>query len=182
MGRRAAKARPQTSAKVTRRGFTLIELSVAIVVLALLSALVAPRLVALRSGQETRAAKFAIRDLAKDARMRAVQEGVTVVVRGSRPDRIEMVRVGATEGEETVIRSLDLPEGVRLGTGEGASSEWEIRFFGDGRAEGRGVEIEHDGALDSVLVAANGSVVLREGGLPQATTETWPAGENERRL
>lgn len=167
---------------MTRRGFTLIELSVAIVVLALLSALVAPRLVSMRSGQEARAAKFAVRDFARDARMRAIQEGATVVVRGSGQSSIEMVRLGTTEGEESVLRSLELPEGVRVGSGDGASAEWEVRFFTDGRAEGRGVEIEHDGATDSVVVAADGSVTLREGALPEPTQETWPAGENERRL
>jgi len=183
MDKRAAKEKPETSTRVTKRGFTLIELSVAIVVLALLSAIVAPRLLSVRSGQEARGVKFAIRELAREARLRAVQGGEKgyLPIEGS-GERIELV-----QGEESVIRSIDVPSAVdfptlRLGQSESGASEWELRFYADGRSDGGGLEIEHDGAVDSVLIGTDGTVTLLEGPLPEVVQESWPAGENEQRL
>lgn len=168
----------------------MIELSVAIVVLALLSAIVAPRLVAVRSGQEARGVKFAIRELAREARLRALQEGETVFLRiEGNGERVELVRSARRngEGQESVIRSVEVPSSVdfprlRLGQSESGESEWEFRFYADGRADGGGLEIEHDGAVDSVLIDSDGTVTLFEGPLPEDVKDSWPAGENEQRL
>ena len=66
---------------MVRRGFTLIELSVAIVLLALLAGWVVPNLANQRNARQTRLALIQARDVFVQAQALAVREGRTVAVR-----------------------------------------------------------------------------------------------------
>jgi len=63
-----------------RRGFTYVELVVVVAIIAVVSALIVPRMASIRQGQDERAFRAGLRDLASQARSRAIETGDIVTL------------------------------------------------------------------------------------------------------
>ena len=100
---------------MTRRGFTLIELSVLITVLALTAALILPNLPNMKTAREERDFRFALRRLAVQARESAILGKEPVDLRvdeGS--DQIVIERQPTEDQDGLELDSLAAPEGIRF--------------------------------------------------------------------
>lgn len=175
-----------TLAKASKRGFTLIELSVVILVLALVAATVTPRLLALRRGDDVRRFKLALPALAGEARDLAHRTGQSVVLRHE-PAVNSFSLSTSDEQPDSLGRPIRVPAGMtvqraRVGAQEFDSGEFEVRFFADGTAQEGGIEFLIGGARWSFVVDGNtGLGTWREGELPASDAERWPAGDFEIR-
>jgi general secretion pathway protein H len=130
--------RAAIATRLPRRGFTLVELLVVLVVLGMALAVVAPRFassspaLAVRSAAQTLVAGLQL------ARNRAITENRAVVLR---VDRV----AAAFEFEG---RRRDLPGGVRLSRpdlqdDDPAEAPIEVRFFPDGSSSGAQIGVAH---------------------------------------
>jgi len=176
-----------------KRAFTLIELSVAIVVIGLLAAIIAPNVIAMRRGQDARLALLRVRDLARDGATFAARERTTLELRydsGSRT--LQVVRPAdpnATDTgrqEENTLRSFTLPPGaelgaIRVGGDDVSAAGTGLKFYSDGRADAGTIEIEEAGATFTIRVRADGEAELIEGNAEAEVATSWPAGEYEKR-
>ncbi len=166
-----------------KRGYTLIELVVVVVVLTVLASLVIPNLVRAKEGQEKRDFEASLYRLASYARERAIQERKTIALALS--DRSFVVNE-EREGQEIELRRLTMPEGVDTGSfaaeGEDSTSnDWRLRFYADGSSDGGGVELNNDGRIRSLQIGTNGTLTVVEGNLEDNGTKKWTAGEIEKR-
>jgi prepilin-type N-terminal cleavage/methylation domain-containing protein len=170
-----------------KKGFTLIEISVVIVLLALLAALIMPNLVAVKASRERNAFRSELRRLAVSAREDAILRSSIRVLRyedGSNAFLTSTVSEDGTPADSG--RSVALPEGVRVdsfrvGAREVAGGEWEMRFQIDGSTEGGGVELSDGAFVYSLRFAEDGTVRLLEEELPNLSDERWSAGSYEQR-
>lgn len=101
-----------TGASALPRGFTLVEILTAIVVLSILAAIVGPKMVALssRTHAET-AAQQVLGDLER-ARMEAIKRNTSVTWRKTGPDTYTITYVGARALDGATFQSA--PDSVRF--------------------------------------------------------------------
>ena len=173
----------------TRRAFTLIEMIVVIAVIAMMSGIVVPRVVAMVNGQDARDFQSALMRLGSDARLLAIETGDAVQVTYDE-NRGEIIlqtlddETQAAEESDTVL----LPESARLTsfTLRGRQvpiTDWVVEFFPDGSGTDAGVEVQDGTRLYSVLInGQDGTAQLVDGELLEDTETEWEAGDLEQRI
>lgn len=185
-----------------RRGFTLIELSVVILVLALVVSIVVPNVMAMIAGRRSKNFLSDVRTFSVRARNQAIDTGQTMVLAANGSEHgltisadtttttTNSTNANATANAVTStdpIANLALPNGTtlqtfKIGTQDSNEGEWKIHFYPDGRSDGGGFEIVQGGLTYSWIVAQDGSNKLLSGSYPDQTSEVWPAGGYEKRL
>lgn len=167
-----------------RRGFTLIEMSVVVLIIALLAAAVAPNLVSLKTGRELRQFRSDLRQLAAQTRESAISTGKELDLSfGS-----NRFSVQPADTESTVVpRTLAVPDVVttnrfELAGADSSEGEWTLRFYPDGTTDGGGVELREGQNAFALQIKKSGEVLVVDGNLPDTTAEKWQAGEHEQRL
>jgi len=176
-----------TSRRALSKGFTLIELAVVVLILALLSALVVPRLANIQDGIEAKLSLDSVQRLATRARETAISSGRPVGMAYNESDGAFELRQETDEGDGSVVASTVLhpgfsPERFVVANNESNASDWQVNFYGDGTSDGGGLELNEGGVTRSFIIGAkSGLSRWANGGLPASETEIWPAGEYERR-
>ena len=175
-----------------RRGFTLIELSVVIVLIALFAATILPKLNILRESQQAAAFRTDLVRFFRDAREKAISNQRTVEVRmNGQSWQMSQVATDTGDGdvtEEDSLRSLSMPSGAsmsefRLNKEDVSADDFLIRCFPDGTVSDASMEMTQDEAIYVLRVnGATGRVSLRRGELADENEESWPAGELEKRV
>lgn len=168
------------------RGFTLIELSVVILILALLSASVVPRLIALRQGDEVRKFRSDLATSVVDARSRAMQSNQTISLSFEESERRFQLTNASDDDADRALESITLPSGLeiqalRLRSTETPAGDWTLNFYADGSCDGGGIEVSLDGRIVSLSVSQTGAPRWLEDELPEAEQDRWQAGELEVR-
>jgi len=185
-----------------RRAFTYVELVVVIAILFIVSAIIMPRLAAMRKGREEREFKNAIRDLSSKARSRAIDSGDVVSLRYDKTTgKLSAVERNA-DGAELPLKAIAPPTDVtpyqfvsNQDAGQGNASQgnavpgnggqgdaWEVPFYADGTSSGGGVEFEAGDRHFSVVVyPADGESRIVEGPMPDLSLNRWPAGTYAKR-
>ncbi|MBX3117535.1 MAG: type II secretion system protein [Fimbriimonadaceae bacterium] len=182
------KEKPLTSIRSInkRSGFTLIELGVVVLVLAMFSALAVPRLVAFQRAEDYQNFINRTKAIFGEARETAIERKAVFVLRVS-GDQIELTEDGADEGQGQAIRTVPLPDGVQVDqvtlNGSTTNTEtWLMAFYPDGTATRGGVQFDSDGRLFSMQVDdVTGRAAFIDGELPEQTQTKWEAGEREQR-
>jgi general secretion pathway protein H len=130
-------------------GFTLLELTVVVAILALAAAVVAPSLNRARPGLAVLAAAHELAASLRAARAAARAANVERVVTLDLDGRRYWAEgvVGPRAIAANVAVRLAVPEGERIGNASG-----RVRFFPDGSASGARVEIDDGRSAASVLV------------------------------
>ena len=130
-----------------KRAFTYVEMVVVLALLALLTALVAPRVVAMQTGRLQREYKSALRNIATRARSRAIESGDVVILSYDKSTKkVEAVEQSPT-GTERLLQSLATPDGInptRFSADKNATEgdTWTVPFYADGTSSGGGAEFE----------------------------------------
>ena len=183
---------------MTRRGFTLIEASTVVVVLAVLAALIVPSLASQKRSLDARAAVAGMQRIVVQARERAVTRKATCTLRFEEASgRLvleetpvmldsQAADAGAVSDEPVEISEAILPDGFearafRTGEQDRNAGDWEVRFYHDGSCDGGGFEIASGTDSSSLVLYKDGTASWQDGALPAIETTKWPAGENEQR-
>jgi len=190
-----------------RKGFTLIEVSVVIVIVALMAAIAFPRLQQMAASQRAANSIDEVERLLRQGREEAVrrQAFTRVIVQGSSlilsaPDQLppedqeELIEDENgdpidPEGElGQIIGRASLAEGgalaaFQLNGEESEEAEWSASFYADGTASASGLEIDLLGRRISFVVDSTSGAVSRiEGPMPVQESPKWEAGQIEQRL
>lgn len=188
-----------------RRGFSLIEMCVLIVVVSAMAALVLPNIVSMQTAANKRKAYQAVRRLAIRAHEDAIASGQVRELTFEDPaGRLTLNREVPQEEPGTVtgratptplvpsddqiepIASATLPDGVEAqqfqqeGQPTNAAS-WRIRFYPDGRSDSGGFEMREGETIRSLAFLPDGRIVYQEGALPDTSQSRWQAGNLETR-
>jgi prepilin-type N-terminal cleavage/methylation domain-containing protein len=169
-----------------KRGFTLIELSVVIVILVLMSATVYLRLVSTESSRAYRDFRLAVRRLGIEAHEEAISRKQIASVAYDESGPALTLMVEGDDQAEAEIRRVELAPGVEAtrfsaGDSDSTGAEWRLRFYPDGRSDGGGIELDSSGQTFAMYAEKSGAVHFADGSLPELRDERWPAGEYERR-
>lgn len=148
----SARVRPAT-------GFTLIELTVVMLLIAIVFSVTAPRLAGRTQAAKLRAAGYDVQALASSARARAVFGGRTVTLRideaGSAISMVALDEVADDEDEaqaKPLVPGRRLPVGVRAAfqpAGDGEPNQ--LAFRADGSAGSGELSLQMDGGEPLVL-------------------------------
>lgn len=166
---------------MSRRGFTLVELSVVIVLMAMFAAAMVPRVGNMLTSQARRGYRIDVLRLAKKAHEEAIRRRETVTLRSdSGTFRIST----ATEIEESVIETVQPAAGVEvshfaLAGNEVGEAEWLVAFYPDGTSDGGTFQFDEGSQSSTVAIRKrDGKVSVTEGDATQAGTEDneWDAG------
>lgn len=169
--------------KQRRRGFTLVEMSAVIIVLALVAAIVTPRLAAVLEANKVREYRRNVINLMGQARENAIRTGqVTSVSHNDGEFRMQ----SGTEDSASVMQRVQAIDTVRAENFEtdgspAGDSDWQISFYPDGTCDGGGFELSEGGDTEAIrILKRNGQIYRTDGDL--ASTEDpegrWNAGEN----
>ncbi len=178
-----------------RRGFTLVEISIVIVVIALMASVILPRMMPLIQSQRLESFRQDALNLVREAREQAIGQGrpITVLVDSAEisavtDDQSEVNPDGAQE--EAGGRSLDsesLPEGTEVaqlwleGRTVDASS-FRLVFYPTGDATPAVIQFDQGGRIWHILVeGGTGRVTFVDAAYTEGGETRWPAGNLEVR-
>lgn len=122
-------APPKRSPRASMRGFTLVELLAAIVIIALLAALATPSFIRIMRDRRVTQVGISIADTYREARSRALARGIAVAVRWQ--------STGGGKGK------LEMRETLVLPPGQGITKSCHTADFGPSSADTRRVSL-HD--------------------------------------
>ena len=171
--------------KITmRRGFTLVEMTVVIAILAMIAALVVPNMIAIKRSQDIRVMEASLLRAPAEARNEARKAQVPVVLRVD-GDVLVMERM-STEGDPEEVKRVTLVDGVRIESARQGSetmdlASWQWVVYPDGSADTGLLEFSEGETRKSLVLAADGNARWVTGEVPEITQEWWPAGELEQR-
>ncbi len=162
---------------------------VVIAVLAMISGIVVPRVVAMLRSQGARDFQSALVRLGSEARLLAIETGDTVRVTYDE-DRGEIIFESLSDETQLAVESdtIILSETAQLTsfTLRGRQvpiSDWVVEFFPDGSGTDAGVEVQDGTRLYSVLInGQDGTAQLVEGELLEDPETEWEAGDLEQRV
>jgi len=169
------------------KGFTLIELTAVIVVLALLSAVVVPRLSVVRESVRAKLSYDAVQRLASRGRELAISSGTPVQMAFNEADAQFELRQTNETAEPTVVSQVPLHPALsasqfRSGETDMSATDWVVTFYADGTSDGGAVEIDEGGIVHSFIIGSrNGLSRWQDGAMPASESERWQAGEIEQR-
>ena len=168
-----------------RRGFTLIELSVIIVLLALFAAIVAPNMLAIKRSRAQLDREAAILRLPQEARNEA-QERRTPIALRLEEDALVMETEPAEGEDAQTIKQVSFTgmavETTQLNGESTDTSSWRWVAYPDGSADTGGVEFSLNGSQKSLELPRFGDAKWLRGALPDVQQERWQAGELEQRV
>ena len=168
-----------------QNGFTLIEISVVVLIFALFAALVLPRVIPLNRGDAVRKFTIELPGAIRTIRANALNRSETLVL--SFDSQQNQIVVQTSEGQQVgnaIIVPADIEvSGARIGKNDATGTDWELRFYPDGTCDGGGISFSFDGKAQSLqLFAQTGSGRWVDGELPEQGSDEWSAGELEQRV
>lgn len=168
-----------------RRGFTLIELSTVIVILALFAAAVVPHMASAIEGSKRRSYRVEVLTLAKQGKEEAIKRGANVRLTYS--DGTFQI-AEPNDINETIIDTVASVQGIEASHfskagQEQAEGEWGITFYPDGTSDGG--SFQFDEGQDSTTVKVDkrdARISVTDGAIdPSDNSENeWDAGGYEQ--
>ena len=169
------------------KAFTYIELSVTVLVLALLAALIVPRAASVQNSINAKLSLDAVQRLASRARETALSSGLPVTMAYNETDsQFELRQTSATQ-ETTTLSSVALHHDLsanhfEAGQNEMTATDWTVTFYSDGTSDGGTVEVDEGGILRTLIIGSKtGLSRWQDGATPESESVRWQAGEMERR-
>lgn len=168
-----------------RRGFTLIELSVVIVILAMFAAAVVPNLARTVTSSQDRSYRQSLLTLVQKAHTEAIMRGQTVSLSVAESGALQIAV--QQDDQQEVIRQVDANDGQEIAKfmlkgEEVADSDWIVQFYADGKCDGGGFQVGQGNAAFSYQIRrSDGRVRLNSGELDvnNDPESEWEAGQFE---
>jgi len=183
MRQTSTTARPR---RLNSRAFTLIELSVVIIIIMVTAALVAPNIDSMKAGIEARNFLASLPQIATQAREDAISRSATTKLTYDDSQRA-IIESQEKDGEDdTTLHSYSLPKGMEINdfqlNGQSSNAgDWELRFYSDGQSDSGGIEADDRRRPWSLSIDKYGIAKLQEGTLPSESQTRWSAGDYEHR-
>jgi len=164
-----------------RRGFTFVELSVVIIVMAMFAALTVPNIASTIESGKRRGFRQAVLSLIREARAEAVSRKQPVAMSYT-DDGFELTVT--TNDQDEVIKSIDKVDGVdashfTTNGDETADTSWRCSFYPDGTCDGGSFEFDEASDSQTVTIAKrDGHILLNDGQYDESTNpdQEWDAG------
>ncbi|MFM9873600.1 MAG: Tfp pilus assembly protein FimT/FimU [Fimbriimonadaceae bacterium] len=184
-----------------RRGFTIVEVSIVIFMIILLTSIVAPSLHSLQRSQSDIGFRQNFESVAQVARSQAMRQNRATVLKFNNDGQIgwDFLEDPATEQQQTQddnanIQLGEVRNGVsptdettfdtyQLNNEDVQQSEWQVGFYPDGTADN--AVLQFTMGDQTFLFSVNpqsGSTTVRQGTIDDQTEYEWPAGEIEQRV
>lgn len=170
-----------------RRGFTLVEVTAIIVIIALFAAMVAPNLASMKASRDHRAFFEKTSQIFAVARAKAIELKKPIEVHlDDAKNELFLAQVDADGNTTEVGARVALPSEMRVdelrqGTQTVSSGEWKPVFYPDGSSERSGIQVSEGDRTTSFVVSKLGFMQQLDGTLPDASLEKWTAGDYVRR-
>ncbi len=175
-----------------RRGFTLIEMTVVITILAVMAASIMPNLVAIQQSRELRELEWTLQRLPAQARDEARLRNARVILRIDGDDIVlSQVRTAVDGTDDTAemeeIKRVPLGKNLRIdavrkGAETISSSEWEWNAYPDGSSDDANLDVLEGDTAKSLVLPASGEARWQTGEEnAEGGDDTWQAGEVEVR-
>ena len=166
-----------------RRAFTLIEMTIVIGVLLLLSALIVPNFVAMKRSRDARDAEAALLRLPAEARdqSRRLKLPVTLRIEG---EALVMERTPKDQDPQEIKRLVLV--GIRVDSIQQGGETWEPDswqwvVYPDGSAPTASIELTEDKRARTLIIPADGEARWAAAGETTGDETQWEAGELEQR-
>jgi prepilin-type N-terminal cleavage/methylation domain-containing protein len=165
------------------RGYTLIELSVVIAVLALLAAGVVPMLTSIGRSQTYYSFLNKLGTIGAQAREQAIALAKPVDLEFDSSNNQFKIHTLDDNGGDTSLQTLQLPDGFaadrfQLSGRESDAGEWKLNFYPDGSSDGGGVQVtQGNNTITLYSDSQTGRTTLTHEPLPDPSTLTWTAGD-----
>lgn len=169
----------------SRAAFTLIEMVVVTAIVALMSALILPNLVAIQRSRMLRDEQAVLKRLPTEARNEAVKARVTVSLRVD-GNEIVMERENTKTNEPESVKRVPVGNGFQV-TGAQSGNDtsdvgsWKWQAFPDGTSDSGGLTFQVGSEQQSLWIPADGPARWVGADLPQTTDNSWPAGDLQQR-
>jgi prepilin-type N-terminal cleavage/methylation domain-containing protein len=170
-----------------KRGFTLVEMSVVITLLALFATMVVPAMAHWRAGDEYRAFPGKLMRFLADAKLSATQNHASRSISyDETTSEFRMFWTDPETAQEQEGGRVALPSGIEVGrltyaNTDSSPQDWRLTFYQDGSADKSAMELRDQDDYISVTVDDTGTAKMTRDALPEPGTERWNAGENEVR-
>lgn len=176
--------RTSLTASIERRGFTLIEMSIVITLVALFAVFILPNLVTSRQAEDERLFVDGLKRLADNARDTAISKNETLHL-SLDGNRLTVTQETDTNQKGDEVAGLDLISGAQANKFQAngqdmESGDWDLRFYPDGTADEGGVEIDIRDATYALNVTSRGAATVDDQ-LTDYANVRWDAGTYETR-
>jgi len=184
-----------------QRGFSIVEVSIVVFLIIMLTSIVAPSLGAMMRGQAAIGFRQELESVAQRARTQAMRQNRATVIKFNidgqigwdfleeattdeqiaqdEDDNFELgqVRNGVAPTETTSFTTYELNrENV-------SQNEWQVGFYPDGTADRAYLEFTMDNQTFVLIVnPTTGTTRVSEGTINDQEEDEWPAGEIEQRV
>lgn len=171
----------------SKRGYTLIEMTVVITLIALFATLVMPALANWRAGDEYRAFPGKLLRFVATVKQDAIdnQQSRSLGFDATTGEFHEFW-TDPTSNQQQEGPRLAPPTGVQLGRlvyldNDTSPQNWTVTFYPNGTAERSGFELRDQDKYITIAITDSGQITLSHDALPEPDTIRWQAGENEVR-
>lgn len=174
------------------RGFTLVEISLVVIVIALISTIAIPRMLSMRVGHEFAIYRVGLVSMAQKAKRSAMQQQVPFVLQFNgdnltiqelNPTEIQLEeQAGAAQsGSLTNIAGTEFTA-FQVNGETVTQTDWQVTFYPDGTADKAGLEFDQKGRIWHFKInPLQGRATVEEGQLIDEQEDSWEAGTIEQR-
>jgi type II secretory pathway pseudopilin PulG len=166
-----------------RRAYTLVELTIILVVLVLMAALVVPNLLSMLRSRSIFAEEQAVLRAPLTARTLARRSKVAVALK-LQGNAIVIEKHKDDNSDEEVKRvpldSLRVRSTHKNGNAEDQGT-WKWTVYPDGTSDTGGIEFAEGAVKKSLALSANADARWVDGDLPNTSDDTWQAGQLQTR-
>jgi type II secretion system protein H len=170
-------------ARSARSGFTLIEASVIIVIVALMAAAIVPKLLAFTRSNEARSFVQKLAAIGGEGRELAISTNKPVDIEYDSSGNQFKLHTLDPEGGDKYLDVLTVEAGLTparflIGAKESDPGSWKLNFYPDGSSDGGGVQLtQQNNNLSLYIDATTGKATVLLDQLPDTTVLTWTAGD-----
>lgn len=163
-----------------KRGFTLIEMNIALLILVLAAAFIVPSVLAFQRSRAVKDLEASVIRFPVQARNEAIQSQVPIVVQIQ--NNALVMEQNPTNGTPQIEEQLDLTNDMQV-TGaqqNGQSTDpgsWKWNVYPDGSSDTGGLQFSEGSQTKSLIFSSNGTVQWISGELPDPTMQKWTAGQ-----